>query len=86
MGELSVCLLCGAEFVKTRPGKKYCSRKCAVVAARRAKFKRDKDETVSCPHNVDVLCNYPKCNSCGWNPVVAKARLKKYLQKQGGAV
>ena len=30
-----------------------------------------------CPHNYEVDCEASRCDSCGWNPVVAKARLEK---------
>ena len=33
-----------------------------------------------CPHNYEVDCEATKCESCGWNPVVAKARLEKAVQ------
>lgn len=29
-----------------------------------------------CPHNAEVDCELRECDRCGWNPPVAKARLK----------
>lgn len=38
-----------------------------------------------CPHNGAVVCDDDtKCNSCGWNPKVAKARKAKLLKKYKG--
>ena len=34
-----------------------------------------------CPHNYEVDCEAMKCESCGWNPVVAKVRLEKAVKK-----
>ena len=36
-----------------------------------------------CPHNNEVVCRTAKCDRCGWNPEVAKARLDEYV---GGMV
>lgn len=30
-----------------------------------------------CPHNDAVVCERKQCNTCGWNPVVNKARMDK---------
>ena len=85
MGELGVCLLCGAEFVKTRPDKKYCTRRCTMIANDRATRARAKARIeavgTDCPYNVAIDCYEHKCNSCGWNPRVAKERTEKILQK-----
>ena len=39
--------------------------------------------TFVCPHNKEVDCSKRACGSCGWNPLVAKARLRKIV---GGGV
>lgn len=31
---------------------------------------------MACPHNDRLICDSPECESCGWNPTVAKARLR----------
>ena len=31
----------------------------------------------TCPHNEEVVCESYKCNNCGWNPKVARARYTK---------
>ena len=33
-----------------------------------------------CPHNYEIDCEAMKCESCGWNPVVAKARLEEAVK------
>lgn len=73
-----VCEVCGTEFLKTRFNKEYCSRRCASVAANRAARARAREliaeNGTECPYNVAVRCDERKCNSCGWNPVVARRR------------
>lgn len=34
-------------------------------------------EVFVCHHNRGVQCECPECDSCGWNPEVARARLSK---------
>ena len=39
-----------------------------------------KDNAPACQHNVGVDCSLQqkRCDTCGWNPAVAKKRLVKY--------
>ena len=73
-----VCEVCGTEFLQTRPDKKYCTRRCTMIARNRAARERARKNAevvgVECPYNVAVQCHERKCNSCGWNPVVAQKR------------
>ena len=32
-----------------------------------------------CPYNREVDCKTPKCDRCGWNPEVAKARMEDLI-------
>ena len=77
--ETSVCAICGMEFEKRRPDMKYCSRRCAKIYANRAIRARKRGEILECgtdcPHNSALICKDPKCDTCGWNPTVAKRRL-----------
>ena len=41
-----------------------------------------KDTT--CPHNEACRCTKRDCYKCGWNPTVAKARMEKLKNRQGG--
>jgi hypothetical protein len=36
-------------------------------------------EIFVCQHNAGVDCEEKKCETCGWNPKVSKARLRKKL-------
>lgn len=77
-----VCLICGKEFVRTRRDKKFCSRRCAKIAADRALRARKKGKVfengTDCPYNKALVCSERKCDSCGWNPTVAKKRSASY--------
>ena len=33
-----------------------------------------------CPHNYELDCDTLKCESCGWNPEVARARVEKVMK------
>lgn len=37
----------------------------------------------TCPYNIEVTCDCPKCQRCGRNPEVERAR-KKALEKEFG--
>ena len=38
----------------------------------------NKPKPVQCPNNEGVACSHPnQCGTCGWNPTVALARVKK---------
>ena len=80
--KMGVCLICGTEFVKTRPDKKYCSRRCTQIAMDRAQRARKKEAMLKqgkdCPHNKVLVCTDRKCDTCGWNPVVAKRRSESH--------
>ena len=79
MKKILVCPICDKEFVETRPGRKYCSRRCANIAANRIKRERaTKKRGMDCPYNNALVCSDRKCESCGWNPDVAKRRSECY--------
>ena len=40
-----------------------------------------KNGQFECRYNYACSCNVPNCGSCGWNPEVARSRLKEYIQK-----
>ena len=40
-----------------------------------------KNGQFECRYNDACSCNVPNCESCGWNPEVARRRLKEYIQK-----
>ena len=80
--KICVCARCGTAFVMTRPEKKYCSRRCATISANRRKIARRREELAKqgtdCPYNEAIVCDGSKCDSCGWNPTVAKKRSARY--------
>lgn len=41
-------------------------------------------EKVSCPYNEGIGCmpHEMRCNTCGWNPKVAKERLNKVYEEK----
>lgn len=57
--------------------KTYCSRECANKAlSERFAKKREENFITACVFQPESIeCNRRNCINCGWNPVVAKARL-----------
>ena len=39
---------------------------------------QDAGKGKGCKYNAHVLCEVGDCGSCGWNPTVAKARVKAF--------
>ena len=76
MNRLFVCANCGctAEDTSSRGDQIFCSPACGL-AFRRAR----KPAPIPCPHNEAVRCPQRSCESCGWNPAVAKKRLEHIL-------
>ena len=40
-----------------------------------------KKKRTVCPHNDACRCMTKDCYHCGWNPIVAKIRLEKAIQR-----
>ena len=38
-----------------------------------------------CPHNYELDCDTLKCESCGWNPEVARARVEKVMKNMSNS-
>lgn len=80
MDQTRICEVCGTEFLQNRPDKKYCTRRCTMIARNRAARDRAKTKVkavgVDCPYNEAVQCDKRRCESCGWNPVVAQKRME----------
>lgn len=86
--ETRVCVNCGAEFIPTRNDQKYCRRICGkrfiAREAKRAK-KRELPAKFTCQYNDAIICDKPNCESCGWNPEVAKRRSCQLQSKEAKA-
>jgi endogenous inhibitor of DNA gyrase (YacG/DUF329 family) len=73
------CDICGNRFIKYHSGMRYCSPQCRVIA--KNQMRRDayvgKRSGGSCPYNVGLVCDDPKCSTCGWNPDVKAKRMQQ---------
>ena len=82
MKKILVCPICDKEFVETRPGRKYCSHRCASIFANRVRREKRRQAVkkcrIICKYNNGIVCDERKCESCGWNPDVAKRRSECY--------
>lgn len=76
---IGVCTICGTAFKKKRSDMKYCSRRCAKISANRAIRARERGVILECgtdcTYNGALICKEHKCDTCGWNPEVARRRL-----------
>lgn len=88
-----VCAYCGAGFKTDRKAQKFCCKSCSnrrydshemgcfdssLVWERLASDKT----RWQCPYETYVACTFRRCDNCGWNPEVAKARLEAYMNKE----
>ena len=88
-----ICQGCGKVFMADRKSRVFCSRTCVAVNCSRAagtthcdhsldwKRKESNGLMWECPYNKAVECSFRRCDKCGWNPEVAKARLDKYMEE-----
>lgn len=53
-----------------------------MVSEERVRLMKLKAENkvYQCPHNHACACEKRQCASCGWNPVVAEERTKKFRE------
>ena len=69
------CIVCGAKAIDrgTRQDARFCGTKCRDYA-----YRRDYKVVYNnpCKYNDGVFCLDHKCEGCGWNPDVQKARKK----------
>lgn len=77
-----VCEHCGRVFLSRSKDAKYCTRMCFInerfKGPRKTKPKKEVCADKTCPYNLYVCCDKQKCDQCGWNPKVAKARMARY--------
>lgn len=80
-----VCVACGNVFLSSKKDAKYCTRMCYINDRFNNPNRKHKDACAdkTCPYNMYVSCQKPKCDQCGWNPKVAKARMARYQRVRG---
>lgn len=73
-----ICKECGVKCLDRSPAKsrKFCSKQCQQ---RWRDKQRAQPIEMPCLYNEGVQCMKPKCDRCGWNPVVEQKR-KERLQ------
>lgn len=71
----AICPKCGAEFTKRTTNQKFCSKKCKTAFAGQKKRDTLAERGTDCPYNDGLYCTDAKCETCGWNPEIAKRRL-----------
>lgn len=83
------CPYCGIEFKTDRENQIFCCLAC-VNKGRASNDRGNFDHSLEwkrhhgkwdCPYQESVGCYVRNCDKCGWNPDVAKARLKKYMEE-----
>lgn len=82
-----VCPQCGKVKQVSRPSSigKFCSQECAHASRRKRRTKVDRSQN-ACKYNRGCTCYTQDCDRCGWNPVVAQARLMKFLGVYDGKI
>lgn len=65
-----ICVVCGNEFKPKVGTQKCCGKYCSRI------HKHDPFLKI-CRFNIGVRCEVQKCESCGWNPEVDRARREK---------
>jgi hypothetical protein len=87
-----ICQGCGKPYKADRTTRVFCSHSCAAMNRSKKcgsshcdsslewKRKESNELMWECPYNKSVDCSFRKCDRCGWNPEVAKARLEKIME------
>lgn len=57
----------------------FCSIRCSAQHRSNLKVLEDLGECIFQPES--IVCSERNCGNCGWNPVVAKARLEAFKEK-----
>ena len=83
-----VCPGCGITFRTDRDRQVFCSHKCSSTNRSMKCGMAHCDTSLNwkkingvwvCPYKEEVGCTFRRCDVCGWNPEVAKARLDKIM-------
>ena len=92
MAYTKTCLFCGIEFETPYVDQKFCGRSCSNHG-RQFYDKESYDTSLQwkhtptadgrwlCPYQDNVSCRLRSCETCGWNPKVAKARMEAFESK-----
>lgn len=77
-----ICQYCGVNFNR-KDFRWYCSQTCA----NRHRGKRKEGAVLvrpeppnACKNNPGLACDVHTCARCGWNPKVAEARTRAYME------
>lgn len=65
------CQYCGKKYFGILRKRKYCSRRCRYAVEEKVSY--------GCPFNDAVVCKKKQCDSCGWNPAIAKKRIARIM-------
>ena len=80
------CPVCGKvkQVARKADMKTFCSRSCAAISREGSKTRSTlRDVEFECIFKPDaVICTEKKCENCGWNPVVANARLEAHIARK----
>lgn len=81
-GEKRPCAWCGKLFELSRITHRFCCQECSAAAWYDTKvIHKPVPVSLRCPHSEHLVCEVHNCSRCGWNPVVAKARLADIIAK-----
>lgn len=73
------CLRCGTPFAPTRSDSRFCSTRCHKAFYQQGY--NEEHRGTDCKFNEAVTCSKRTCDTCGWNPTVATARLMAFWRK-----
>ncbi len=84
-----ICKGCGKTFTDNIADRVFCSLSCSATNRSRTCGMAHCDTSLNwkkvdgkweCPYQKNVGCTFRRCDKCGWNPEVAKARTEKFWE------
>lgn len=76
------CEVCGkVKKTYAHTAGRFCSHHCQGIAMTNKKMTPRYQQGNCVFYPESVICGERNCTNCGWNPVVAKARLEKFLEE-----
>ena len=88
-----ICIGCGKPFIGEHKDRVFCSHSCSNANRNKIGERAHYDHSLNwvkadglweCPYQMNVGCTFRKCDKCGWNPKVAEARTKAFMEKYNG--